>query len=103
MGKRAIIVTGRKTRKIAGESVLEILSDCGYEINLVEVSSINRENIESVKKKAMEDKAEFILGVGGGTKIDTGKIVAFELHVPFIAVPTIALQVYCCGLWRYYC
>jgi glycerol-1-phosphate dehydrogenase [NAD(P)+] len=26
MGKRAIIVTGRKTRKIAGESVLEILN-----------------------------------------------------------------------------
>ena len=90
MGKRAIIVTGRKTRKIAGESVLEILSDSGYEINLVEVSSINRENIESVKKKALEDKAEFMLGVGGGTKIDTGKIAAFELHVPFIAVPTIA-------------
>jgi glycerol-1-phosphate dehydrogenase [NAD(P)+] len=90
MGKKAIIVTGRKTRKIAGESVLEILSDSGYEIKLVEVSTINRDNIESVKKKALEDKAEFMLGAGGGSIIDTGKIAAFELHIPFIAVPTIA-------------
>ncbi|HID19891.1 MAG TPA: NAD(P)-dependent glycerol-1-phosphate dehydrogenase [Methanophagales archaeon] len=90
MGKKASIVTGVQTRKIAGERVLEILSDAGYEINLIEVSSINRENIEGVKKKALEDKAEFMLGVGGGSKIDTAKIAAFELHVPFIAVPTIA-------------
>ena len=90
LGKKAIIVTGRKTRKIAGESVLEILSDSGYEINLVEVGIINRDNIESVKKRAREDKTEFMLGVGGGKIIDTGKMAAFELHVPFIAVPTIA-------------
>jgi glycerol-1-phosphate dehydrogenase [NAD(P)+] len=90
MGKKAIIVTGVHTRKIAGERVLEILSDAGYEINLIEVSSINGDNIESVKKMALEDKVEFMLGVGGGSIIDTGKIAAFELHVPFIAVPTIA-------------
>jgi len=88
--KRAIVVTGCHTRKIAGEKAGEILADAGYEINLIEVGSINGESIESVKKLALEDKAEFMLGVGGGRIIDTGKIASYELHIPFISVPTIA-------------
>ena len=90
VGKRAIIVADSRTRKIAGETVLEILSDVGYDVNLVEVGGISRENIEVVKKVADEDKAEFVLSVGGGSIIDTGKIPASELCVPFISVPTIA-------------
>ena len=90
VGKRAIIVTGIHTRKIAGEMVREILADAGYEANLIEVSGINGENIGSVKKLAAEGKSEFVLGVGGGSIIDTGKIAAFGLHIPFISVPTIA-------------
>lgn len=90
VGKRAIIVTGIHTRKIAGGNVLDILSDDGYEANLIEVSGINGDNIKSVKKVAAEEKAEFVLGVGGGSIIDTGKIAASELCIPFISVPTIA-------------
>lgn len=90
VGKKALIVTGIYTRKIAGERVLAILSDAGYEVALIEVSSINEEKIEGVKKLAAEDKAEFMLGVGGGRIIDTGKIASFELGIPFISVPTIA-------------
>lgn len=90
VGKRAVIVTGSRTRKIAGKNVLDILSDAGYEVELIEVRGINREKIEGVKKLAVEDKAEFMLGVGGGSIIDTGKIAAFEVRIPFISVPTIA-------------
>jgi glycerol-1-phosphate dehydrogenase [NAD(P)+] len=90
VGKRAIIVTGAHTRKIAGENVLEILSDEGYDVILIEVRGINGENIEGVKKAADENNVEFLLGVGGGRIIDTGKIAASELRIPFISVPTIA-------------
>ena len=90
VGKRAIIVSGIHTRKIAGESVLGILSDAGYDVNLTEVSGINRKNIEHVKKIAAEYKTDFVLAVGGGSIIDTGKIAASELRIPFISVPTIA-------------
>jgi glycerol-1-phosphate dehydrogenase [NAD(P)+] len=91
VGKEAIIVTGvHHTRKIAGEKVLELLSEAGYEVNLVEVRSISGESIEEVKEAAKETKTRFVLGVGGGTIIDTGKIASFELGIPFISVPTIA-------------
>ena len=91
VGKEAIIVTGlHHTRKVAGEKVLEILSEAGYEVNLEVVRSISRESVEQVKEVAKETKTKFILGVGGGTIIDTGKIASFELGIPFISVPTIA-------------
>ncbi len=90
VGKRAIIVSDSLTKKIAGATVLEILSDAGYDVDLIEVSGISGENIAAVKNMAAEDKADFVLTVGGGTIIDTGKIAAFELCIPFISVPTIA-------------
>ncbi len=91
VGKRALVVTGvHHTRKIAGEQVLELLSEAGYEVNLVEVRSISRESIEQVKDVSKRNKTKFMLGVGGGSIIDTTKIVSFELGIPFISVPTIA-------------
>ncbi len=90
MGKEAIIVTGAHTRKIAGERVFEILSDDGYEVSLVEVHSVSEGSIEEVKEASKENNTKFMLGVGGGTIIDTGKIASFELGIPFISVPTIA-------------
>ena len=87
--KAATIVTGaRNTRKIAGEKVRELLADASYEVQLVEVETISRETIEQVKEAAIE--AKFMLGVGGGTVIDTGKIASFKMAIPFISVPTIA-------------
>ncbi|KAF5417489.1 MAG: Glycerol-1-phosphate dehydrogenase [NAD(P)+] [Candidatus Methanophagaceae archaeon] len=89
VGKEATIVTGAHyTRKIAGEKAYEVLSDAGYEAQLVEVQAINRESIEQVKAEAIG--AKFILSVGGGTVIDTGKIASFEMDIPFISAPTIA-------------
>ncbi len=89
--KKAVIVTGvHHTKKIAGEKVLEILSEAGYEVNLEEVPSISVESLEHVKNVSSAKKAKFILGVGGGSVIDTAKIASFELGIPFISVPTIA-------------
>jgi len=91
MRKEAVIVTGvHHTKKIAGERVLEILSEAGYEVNLEEVPSISVESLEHVKSVSSAKKAKFILGVGGGSVIDTAKIASFELGIPFISVPTIA-------------
>ncbi len=91
VGKSAIIVTGvHHTKKIAGEKVLELLSEAGYAVNLIGIHSISRESIEQVKEVSKENKTKFILGVGGGSVIDTAKIASFELSIPFLSVPTIA-------------
>ena len=87
----AIVVTGAlHTRKIAGERVVELLVDSGYEVQLAEVRAISPATIKRVEEIAKESESGFVLGVGGGTIIDTAKIASFELGIPFISVPTIA-------------
>jgi len=60
----------------------------------MEVEPFNREccepEIERLLTRAKECRCEFIVAVGGGKAIDTGKIVADRLNVPVAVVPTIA-------------
>ena len=38
--------------------------------------------------RAMNGRTERVIGVGGGSKIDMGKKLAYDLDVPFISVPS---------------
>jgi glycerol dehydrogenase len=46
--------------------------------------------IARLQQIAVENKANVIIGVGGGKCIDASKAVAYNLNVPIIIVPTIA-------------
>lgn len=85
---RGLIVTGPKTKKIAGERVRELLEAAGFSADFVDVDDATTENVEKVEKAAKEGKAAFVLGVGGGSKIDIGKLAATNIKRPFISIPT---------------
>ena len=86
----ALIVTGPLTMKVAGKAVAGFLKDSGYDIHVFETGAATLENVEKVVKTAEEIKANFIVGVGGGSKIDQAKAAAHRLYLPFISVPTSA-------------
>jgi glycerol-1-phosphate dehydrogenase [NAD(P)+] len=86
----ALIVTGPLTMKVAGKAVAGYLKDSGYDIHVYETGAATMENVEKVVKTAEEIKAHFIVGVGGGSKIDQAKAAACRLYLPFISVPTSA-------------
>lgn len=48
------------------------------------------QEIERLVKLGQECQAQFIVAIGGGKTIDTGKIVADRLGTPVVVVPTIA-------------
>ncbi|MEW6070367.1 MAG: iron-containing alcohol dehydrogenase, partial [Candidatus Thermoplasmatota archaeon] len=85
-----IIVTGSKSKEIAGETVKAILERDGYEVFMLEVNDATKENIDKVSRMLEEVKADFLLGVGGGSKIDIAKFVAKQKGKKFISVPTSA-------------
>ncbi|MCD6208489.1 MAG: NAD(P)-dependent glycerol-1-phosphate dehydrogenase [Methanosarcinales archaeon] len=88
LGKHAIIVTGRTTRAIAGESVSDILASDGFQTDIAIVTNADQANIDATVKTARD--ASFLVGVGGGTVIDVAKLASTLLDIPFLSVPTAA-------------
>ncbi len=88
LGGTALIVTGPKTKHVAGNRVYDLLQDGGFEPQLVEMGECNQENVDTVENLAREIKANFMIGVGGGAKIEITKIAATNTGLPYINVPT---------------
>ena len=86
----ALIVTGDKTMKVAGNAVRDGLVANGYEVQIVNVGEATNDNLDIVMKAAHECQADFLLGVGGGSKIDLAKMAATNLGKEFLSIPTSA-------------
>lgn len=90
LGERAVMVTGPRTMEVAGRRVREVLEDHGYEVHEVICGQATEEELGRVKEVAEETSSAFMLGVGGGSKIDLAKKASSDLGIPFISVPTCA-------------
>ncbi|OPY32506.1 MAG: Glycerol-1-phosphate dehydrogenase (NAD(P)+) [Methanomassiliicoccales archaeon PtaU1.Bin124] len=86
----ALIIAGEKTVRAAGDVVKDGLRKDGYDVQSVLVGEASEDNLRKVEKVAKECKADFLLGVGGGTKIDLAKMAAMNLGLEFLSVPTSA-------------
>ncbi|VVB85288.1 Glycerol-1-phosphate dehydrogenase [NAD(P)+] [uncultured archaeon] len=86
----AIIVSGNITFSAAGKTAASSLEDAGYHVDTIISKSPTLEEVAKVEKMAVETKASFLLGVGGGKSIDIAKFAAMHLDLPFISVPTAA-------------
>ena len=86
----ALLVTGPKTRGVASEKIEERLIDGGFDVHTVTVGEATKENLNKVEAAAREVEANFLIGIGGGSKIDLAKMAAKDLGVEFISVPTSA-------------
>lgn len=87
---KALVITGPRTKKIAADHLIEHLDDTEYSVDMLisDESSISEANraIDEIK----DIKANFVLAIGGGTKIDVAKYASFKSKIPFISIPTVA-------------
>ncbi len=86
----AVIITGEKTKEVAGEIVADYLLDSGYDVQFAVTGGATKENLAEVLEVCRESSADFLIGVGGGSKIDLSKMAAKKLGLSFISVPTSA-------------
>ena len=53
-------------------------------------------SLKALHRKAKEHKADVIIGVGGGKALDTAKLLAHQLKLPVVTIPTSAAT---CAAW----
>ena len=97
LGSRPLIVAGDSTLAISRKNLLPVLetqqlhtAQASYGADCCEAS------LKSLQKKAKEHKADVIIGVGGGKALDTAKLVAHQLQLPVVTIPTSAST---CAAW----
>lgn len=87
LGTSVLIITGHRTRTVAGATVERLLGEtCTTDLFLTD--TISPEIIREVEKRG--EHADFLVGVGGGRVIDTAKIASYNLDCQFVSVPTAA-------------
>jgi glycerol-1-phosphate dehydrogenase [NAD(P)+] len=83
---RALIVSGKTTKHIAGEAAADSLRASGYDVDFLVVDEATMANVEKARAMAKETKADFMLGVGGGKAIDIAKLASTQQDMFFISV-----------------
>ncbi|WP_414551937.1 iron-containing alcohol dehydrogenase family protein [Anabaena sp. CCY 0017] len=95
IGTRPLIIAGNSTQTIAQKSLQAILTklntaQSNYGVDCCEAS------LKALKKTAQEHQADVIIGIGGGKALDTAKLVADQLQLPVVTIPTSAAT---CAAW----
>jgi glycerol-1-phosphate dehydrogenase [NAD(P)+] len=84
----ALIIAGPKSHEVAGKQVSSLLAQAGINTDTLLVKTVNDKEVGAVEERIKEWKPHFLIGVGGGTKIDAAKLSASRQEIPFISVPT---------------
>ena len=96
-GSRPLLVAGNSTLAMTHKSLQPILAKA----NLVTAASnygvdCCEASLQTLKTTAQEHQADVIIGFGGGKALDTAKLVAHQLQLPVVTIPTSAAT---CAAW----
>ncbi|HTT16037.1 MAG TPA: NAD(P)-dependent glycerol-1-phosphate dehydrogenase [Thermoplasmata archaeon] len=84
------VITGTKTAELAGHRATEILNGAGFHVETLIAHEATGAEVDRLAGEVRQRESRFLIGVGGGSKIDLTKVVAARLGVPFVSVPTSA-------------
>ena len=85
-----VVVTGPKTAELAGHRAADILTSDGFRVYTVIAHEATGPEVDRVATEVRAHEGRFVVGVGGGSKIDITKVVAARLGIPFVSLPTSA-------------
>ncbi len=84
------VITGPITQGVAGDRVVHLLEGADFHVQMILAGDATLDEVARVAQIVEEKGIRFLVGVGGGSKIDLAKTVAARLRIPFISVPTSA-------------
>ncbi|MEA5582231.1 iron-containing alcohol dehydrogenase family protein [Nodularia harveyana UHCC-0300] len=97
LGSRPLIIAGNSTLAIAQKSLQAIFAESNWHTAHANYGADCCEaSLEALRNTAQEHQADVIIGVGGGKALDTAKLVAHQLQLPVVTIPTSAAT---CAAW----
>lgn len=90
LGRNTLVLSGPIVRKVAAEKLVSDLNSSGFNAKWQGVEASTFQEVERVASMAIENKADFLIGIGGGKSIDIAKLSSFKCKIPFVSVPTSA-------------
>jgi glycerol dehydrogenase len=97
LGNRPLLVAGDRTLKLMQTYLQPILKQQQFEIAQASYApDCSEASLKALRKLAKEHKAELIVGAGGGKALDTAKLLAQQLQLPVVTIPTSAAT---CAAW----
>lgn len=88
--KKVSLISGIHVKKILKQKIEKSLKS--KKIKFVWHTSIDNQitTLNKIEKDVKKDNSDLVAGIGGGRSVDTAKMVAFNLNIPFVSVPTAA-------------
>ncbi len=97
LGQRPLVIGGDRTRSLIQSQLLPVLAAADL---VAAIGSYGADCSEAanaqLKQLATDHHADLIIAVGGGKAMDTAKLVADQLHLPIVTIPTSGAT---CAAW----
>ena len=88
--KKISLISGSNVKKVLNQKIERSLKSKKIKY-FWHISKDNKiSSLDQIQKEVKKDKSDLIAGIGGGRSVDTAKMVAFNLDIPFVSVPTAA-------------
>lgn len=87
---RVSLVSGEQVRRVVGGLVEESLRATGLEFSWYMSKDNRADSVRAIQEEIRKDSGEMAVGIGGGRSVDTAKMAATNLGIPYVSVPTAA-------------
>lgn len=91
IGKQPLVIADENVWKLAGDKLAASFSDAGVEFRREVFGGVcSHREIDRIAEVARKGSADIVVGVGGGTTLDTAKAAGHQAGIAWATVPTVA-------------